>query len=295
MAAQNLQSAREFHNATECGPERFVFSFCLNEAGFIFFGGVGRDVRRRPAPDYYSDNPDRHEGGVAWQPEVYETAARLAEAENCDTLVDIGCGTASKLVPLHPRFRIIGVDYGSNLEYCRTTYPQGEWIEADLETVATLPIDEAPLQGSILICSDVIEHLIDPMALLQAIRGALGSCRYAVISTPDRNLSRGKQDQGPPGNPHHVREWALPELRELFCLSGMEPVYCGLTLTHNQSDDRSTILIVVRGTGGPLESELLPPPVPGWLYRWRVERRSLGIWLDSLRKRCFARTGQGAA
>lgn len=238
----------------------------------------------RPAPDYYSDNPDRHDAGVIWQPEVYETAARLAEGGNCETLLDIGCGNASKLVALYPRFNIIGVDYGSNLEYCRSTYPQGEWIEANLETIETLPIDEARLRGAVVICSDVIEHLIDPMPLLRSIRGMLGFCRYALISTPDRNLVRGKQHAGPPDNPHHVREWALPELRELVGSVGLEPLYCGLTLTHNQNEVRNTILIVAKGTGGAVDKKLLPPPVPTWRYRWRVERRSFGIWRESLRK-----------
>jgi SAM-dependent methyltransferase len=247
----------------------------------------------RSAPEYYSDNPERHEAGVIWQPEVYETAARLAKAADCDTLVDIGCGSASKLAPLHPEFHIIGIDYGSNLEYCRNTYPQGEWIEANLETIEAMPLDDTRLRGAVVICSDVIEHLIDPMPLLRILREMVKSCHCGLISTPERNLSWGQGHEGPPPNPHHIREWALPELRELICSAGMEPVYCGLTLTQNQSDARSTILIVVKGTGGEIDQDLLPPPVPNRLYRWRVMRRTFGVWLESIKNRCYAKLRRG--
>lgn len=244
--------------------------------------GIKAGYSHRPAPDYYSDNPERHEAGVVWQPEVYETAARLAEAGGCKTVIDIGCGNASKLVALHPRFEIVGVDFGSNLDYCRSRYPEGNWVEANLETVEKLPIEESVLRGGIVVCSDVIEHLVDPMPLLRTIREMLEVCAYAVISTPDRNLIRGKQHTGPPDNPHHVREWALPELRELVLSVGIEPIYSGLTLTHNQSTARNTILIVARGSGGPVGEELLPPRVSGFTYQCRAAKRSFDVWRTSL-------------
>ncbi len=237
----------------------------------------------RPAPDYYADNPERHAEGVIWQPEVYEIAAGIAAACGCDTILDIGCGTASKLVALHPRFRIIGVDFGRNLEFCRENYPQGEWLEADLEQIDSLPIDATKLERAVIVCSDVIEHLIDPMPLLRAIRRLLRNCSYALISTPDRNLLRGMQDQGPPSNLHHVREWAMPELETLVRSFGIEQKYCGLTLSNNLSEARNTILIVAKGTGESFERDLLPPRVPGWWYRGRVVRRSFDVWRNSIK------------
>jgi hypothetical protein len=81
---------------------------------------------------------------------------------------------------------------------CGVHFFGGVPVEANLETVDRLPIEEPVLRGAVVVCSDVIEHLIDPMPLLQTIRKMLESCAYAVISTPDRNLIRGKQHMPPP-------------------------------------------------------------------------------------------------
>lgn len=64
-----------------------------------------------------------------------------------------------------------------------------------------------------IICADVIEHLLDPDELLRWLSSI--PFKKIVFSTPDRsflvNELRSSCEMGPPHNPHHVREWNFQE------------------------------------------------------------------------------------
>jgi len=188
--------------------------------------------RARGRAEYYVDSAAKDDG-VTWQPDVYPAAAEIARSLGCDTLIDIGCGHARKLAPLHPEFKIIGVDYGPNIEHCRRTYPFGTWLEADFEQVSLLPIPDRVLARSVVVCSDVIEHLVDPRNLLAELKAMLKAAPAVVLSTPDRVRTWGAGHLGPSPNPSHVREWSLEELRRLLEREGFRLA----TITHTRSND----------------------------------------------------------
>lgn len=241
----------------------------------------------RPAPEYFNDTHTAVDAAIVWQPEVYEVAKRAARKLGVRNIIDIGCGSAAKLTALHPEFDIIGVDFGSNLEFCRKHYGFGRWLEADFETCDTLPLSDAELKSSVIVCSDVIEHLVDPLPLLRLIRSLLQKAPLALISTPERNLKSGLQDCGPPFNPHHVREWALGELTHFAIDQGFTPVYSGLTTTNSKSPARNTILLAVAMPTGSATTHsdwrgVFPPEVNSLQYRLRVWRKSFGEWRRSL-------------
>ncbi|BEV17738.1 methyltransferase domain-containing protein [Herbaspirillum sp. DW155] len=198
----------------------------------------------RTQPEYYADI---HDDGTVWQPEVYPLAATLARQHGCRYIIDIGCGRARKLSMMYPEFQIIGLDFGSNLEYCRANYPFGNWVEVDLENSDGVQFPPDVLQNAVVISSDVIEHLVNPTPLMALIRSYLLHAKVAVISTPERDLERGYQDMGPPGNPTHIREWNLAELEAMLSNAGLRPAYCGLTISNNREMQRKTSLAVVPG------------------------------------------------
>lgn len=198
----------------------------------------------RTQPEYYADI---HDDGTIWQPEVYPLAATLAYQYECRYIIDIGCGRARKLAALHPEFEIIGLDFGSNLEYCRAQYPFGKWIEVDLDDGTGVDISPDILSNALVINSDVIEHVVDPTKLMQLIRSYLIHAKAALISTPERDLERGYQDMGPPANPTHIREWNLVELETMLSSEGLRPAYCGLTLSNDKEKQRKTSLAVIPG------------------------------------------------
>jgi hypothetical protein len=193
----------------------------------------------RPRPDYFADvRPD----GKHWQPDVIPIAAHLARVARVRRLVDIGCGRADGLAPYAPEFALTGVDYGSNIAYCKGHHP-GDWHSCDLET----EVPDIDFKQSVVICADVIEHLVDPTALLATLTAAALEACAVVISTPDRNRVYGhpEANAGPPGNPHHVREWALGELVALAQHLQWPVQWYGWTRSNDVDAYKHTSILVV--------------------------------------------------
>jgi hypothetical protein len=92
---------------------------------------------------------------------------------------------------------------------------------------------------------------------LRLIRNLLRQGAAAVIfSTPERDLTGGESDNGPPENPCHVREWNFEEFKALLEWAGFELIHFGLTRSNDAEPDEKTILAiaVLLGQGLPRES-----------------------------------------
>jgi glycosyltransferase involved in cell wall biosynthesis len=186
---------------------------------------------------------------IVHQPEVYPLAAEILRLAGGNTLVDLGCGRAQKLRRMHPEFDVVGVDFGDNLEWCKTHHPFGRWVEHDFERGPLIAPSDWNLASTGVICSDVIEHLVNPEPLLETVSEWLNRAPFALFSTPERDLVRGVPDMGPPSNPHHVREWNLEEFRDLLMHSGMDLWASGLTVNNNRDWQKKTIAAIVRRKG----------------------------------------------
>ncbi len=159
-----------------------------------------------PQPEVYCDSV---ENALLYQLEVYKHAGELARSLEVTSVLDIGCGLASKLIEyVWPHCRnITGVDVASTIEQCREMHSMGRWIAGDLED----PTFSIAGTYDLIISADVIEHLHNPDRLLDLIRAASHAATQVVLSTPERDRRRGKDDMGPPGNGAHVREWNAAE------------------------------------------------------------------------------------
>ncbi len=193
-----------------------------------------------PSPTYYRDD-----SALVHQPHLYEFAAYLARLYEAHTLIDIGCGRASKLMPYYPEFEVMGIDTGENLAYCRQHYPGGQWLDLDLDTPDVLKFDPALLQKSIVICGHVLEHLQHPEHLLGSLRHILEHAPVVLLTTPDRDLSRGYDHNGPPPDPSRVREWNKWELRHLLKSAGLRPEFLGYIARDNLSFAKTTLLAIL--------------------------------------------------
>lgn len=212
--------------------------------------------RSREAAEYFVDDASGSDGRVH-QPDVYPFAAHLARRYGAQWLVDIGCGRAEKAWAHSDEFKIAGIDIGPNLEFCRHQHPDGLWRDVDLERPGQLPLTDELLRSSVVVCSDVIEHLVDPRPLLAELARVRQHALALVISTPERDLVRGLEDPGPPANPFHVREWNLDELVRLLTAAGLEPAFAGLTVNNDVDLLKRTSVVVVEGTRMPA---LATPP-----------------------------------
>lgn len=143
---------------------------------------ITRGYTQRVAPEYFVDT---EESGITWQPDVYPEVLALARKHGRTVIIDLGCGRAGKLAGLreqNPNLDIIGIDFGPNIDWCRKHLPFGRWLAADLELSTTLPLVNEVVARSVVVCSDVLEHLIEFMCS----RGPLvcarcsDSCRSAT-------------------------------------------------------------------------------------------------------------------
>lgn len=115
--------------------------------------------KSRLRPAYYLDS----ESEIVWQPDVYQYAINASRTMGVDRIIDIGSGNGKKLAPLKgSNIKISVIDFGQNLEDIQELLgDEAEYIEYNFEKgLPSLPHNK--LKNSLIICSDVIEHLIKP-------------------------------------------------------------------------------------------------------------------------------------
>lgn len=181
---------------TSLGVLRSIYSpshFCI-KAGYF----------HRTKVPHFDDTGNADE----WQLEVYQYAAGLMREKGYSKVLDVGCGSAHKLLKYMGMYQTIGVEVGETLAFLRNTYPERDWMSLD-------QADAKELRPDLVICADVIEHLADPELLVNQLK-AIATGSDIILSTPERDLKRGYWHYGPPPNPYHVREWNKKELTEFL-------------------------------------------------------------------------------
>ena len=140
-----------------------------------------------------------------YQDYVYESARKLTPSLN-DVVVDIGCGSGYKLVKYFNEYKTIGYEIEPCYSYLKKTYANKTWKYANFD----IPLEN----GNTIICADVIEHLEDPLLLVEWVEKS--SFDRLIISTPDRDRVYGFSQNGPPTNVTHVREWTYTEFQDFI-------------------------------------------------------------------------------
>ncbi|HXW30550.1 MAG TPA: glycosyltransferase family 2 protein [Xanthobacteraceae bacterium] len=151
--------------------------------------------------------------GVSLQ--LCEFLLYLAERAPSRQIIDVGCGVVSNLKNRDHALEIICVGEPRLRGFVAMNAPHARFIEQDLEK--GLPhIDIDPSSTPLVVCSNAIERLGRPEALLTDLAKLSQACGYMLITTPDRVRSRGLMDMGPPKNDTHTMEWTADELGRLM-------------------------------------------------------------------------------
>lgn len=117
----------------------------------------------------------------------------LAAAVDARTVADLSCGDGAVVgQSRHPWARRVLGDY-------TTTGP----LETGLETLD--PVD-------VYVCSETLEHLEDPDAVLRRIRDVAA---HLVLTTP-----AGERDDA---NPEHYWGWGTDDLQDMLVAAGWKP------------------------------------------------------------------------
>jgi 2-polyprenyl-3-methyl-5-hydroxy-6-metoxy-1,4-benzoquinol methylase len=154
----------------------------------------------------------------SYQYYVYKYALNIIIKKKLKSLIDVGCGVGTKLEFIHkkiPTLLITGIDQESAINYCKKKYPFGKWIVDNFEN------PNNKIKADLIICSDVIEHLLNPNNLLNYLKKSIKNEGYIIISTPERDKLRGKKCNISP-NKYHIREWNYREIENYLKNSGFE-------------------------------------------------------------------------
>jgi hypothetical protein len=158
------------------------------------------------------------------QREVYEFCAKFMQENKLKNIVDVGCGSGYKLIKYLGEFNTIGVETEPCFSLLKSIYPDREWLISG-EKERSFNNYNSLYNNDVVMCSDVIEHIIDPDILLDYLISL--NAKYYIISTPCREVlcknsryaeAYNESWQGPPINQSHVREWTMSEFIEYLSI-----------------------------------------------------------------------------
>lgn len=179
--------------------------------------GIRPDYRAKQAAQSFDAeesarywNAERLALSSQWQYYVYRLARDLVRRRGAKSVLDVGSGPGTKCRDLIAPVcgDLVLVDQPSTRAVAAQTLPEARFVAADL---AEIDLDLGR-RFDLVICSDVVEHLLDPDPCLGFVRRHLAPGAVALFSTPDREHLYGPDCLESP-HPEHVREWSGSEFR----------------------------------------------------------------------------------
>lgn len=153
-------------------------------------------------------NESRIETSARFQYYVYRLCGRLIRKYQYASFLDVGSGPATKvrrfILPVCKDVTL--VDQPSTGVLLRRLMPESPFFAVNLES----PALDLGRKFDVIVCADVLEHLVDPDPCAEFIRRHLSVGGRAVFSTPDRDWLRGVDCNTCPKR-EHVREWNARE------------------------------------------------------------------------------------
>ena len=154
--------------------------------------------------------------------DLYKFCKKLIKNLGLKSVLDIGCGSALKLIRIiYPECKeIYGIDIGLNRNFFRKTYGLNTLYDDDIES-PQLVLDK---KFDLIISADVIEHLENPDNLIKYIKKFSHKKTLIVISTPERDIVRGLKAVRTP-NKSHIREWNFKEFERYLQSRNLKLLY----------------------------------------------------------------------
>jgi SAM-dependent methyltransferase len=155
----------------------------------------------------------------AYRGHLIEKALRLKDAKGPVRLLELGCGHgafAGEVLRAHPGISFVGLDGAeTGVAIARRNVPAGVFIRVDLADPASLP-EQYRGFATHAVCSEVLEHVDDPVAVLRNARALLAPGCRLVITVPAGPMSAFDRHIG------HRRHFTPEAVETMFRAAGLE-------------------------------------------------------------------------
>lgn len=140
-----------------------------------------------------------------------QQATRLTALLNARTILDAGCAEGFVSCHLRQQWSVQASFWGVDLDGDALTrgWTVTPWMHRSRATVLALPFGDA--QFDLVLCNEVLEHLLEPAAALRELRRVTRA--HVLLSVPHEpwfrllNALRGKHLRAWGNDPEHVQNW----------------------------------------------------------------------------------------
>src|SRR5574340_359385 len=185
---------------------------------------------------------------VVLQPDAYPFAAEILRVEGGGTLIELGCGCTQDVSAAGRGLDLIGVGVAEDLGSCPAHHLFAHWFEHNFESGRLSPPAELDLNGAGILCLNVVERMAHTPALLETVADWLERASFALLSAAGRDLA-GSRFTIAPGESGKIRQWGLPEFRELMKRVGIDEWASGLTVNNSRDRQKTTMAVLGRRKG----------------------------------------------
>jgi len=135
-------------------------------------------------------------------------------------ILDLGSGQGDMAAAIHERFpaaEILGLELSqAGVEFSRTKVPAGRFIQRNLLASMDVPAEQSGW-ATHAVCSEVVEHLENPVLFLKNARRYMAADCRLVLTVPGGPMSAFDKHIG------HRKHWRRQEIERLLRESGFVP------------------------------------------------------------------------
>lgn len=138
-------------------------------------------------PDYYQKGIEKNFLQRLWHQRKLEAVSELIGDARPKSILDVGCASGwflSQIARRFPKAKYIGVDvYKKAIQYAKEHYPSLKFMVADAHSLP-FPANSC----DIVICTEVLEHVLKPELVISEIKRILKPNGIAVIEMDTGNI-----------------------------------------------------------------------------------------------------------
>lgn len=185
-----------------------------------------KDIWVQVPPDYYERGIASNLFQKAWHNRKWRLIERILN-NSYKNILDVGCASGwltARLVKIFPKAKVIGLDVSSlMIDYGKKIYPEIEFVCADAHQ---LPFPDGSFD--LIVCTETLEHVVNPLNVLSEIKRCLSSNGEAIISMDSGTLlfkivwALWKKVKGRVWNDAHLHKFNKKKLENLIKKAGFK-------------------------------------------------------------------------